>query len=321
MQDFAAMGPSSAPESGDTTVATLADLATRDRDFWSRLGFRDADLDDVIALAARVADDGAVTARVAELAAALRDRVGGFVAAGGPYGQGSLFTSDDERLEVAGVEVMGAVPILALAAAAEPVRAYHRSRGVDDELSWRALSDLGQQVWVHRRTFGGFGLHTQGWLTTAWSGALYWLGRLQFDLETFDDDGGAPRWVLSTHIPAAGPLRPDEVDASFAQARRFFGAHFADLPAAEFYCSSWLLDPRLARLGSGSNAAAFQARWSLVGEGREADGDAWFFVFQKRGEVDPTQLPRDSSLRRLILDEVAAGRSWRLRQGLIGSRA
>ena len=72
--------------------------------------------------------------------------------------------------------------MLALVATAADVYAYHRSRGIDADISWRSLSDLGQQVWVHRQTYGAFGLHTQGWLLVAWSGSLFWLGRLQFEL-------------------------------------------------------------------------------------------------------------------------------------------
>ena len=102
------------------------------------------------------------------------------------------------------------------------------------------LADLGQQVWVHRLTFGTFGLHTQDWLTIAWSGALYWLGRLQFNLQP-EDDG----WVLSTHIPRTGPLTPESVDQAFAAARDFFATYFPEYPIRAFVCSSWLLDPAL----------------------------------------------------------------------------
>ena len=45
------------------------------------------------------------------------------------------------------------------------------------------LRDLGQQLSVHRRTYGGFGLHTQRWLVCVWSGAYFWLGRLAFNLK------------------------------------------------------------------------------------------------------------------------------------------
>ena len=97
----------------------------------------------------------------------------------------------------------GVLPMLTLVATAPEVAAWHAGRGVPADISAATLTDLGQQVWVHRLTFGTFGLHTHGWLTIAWSGALYWLGRLQFNLQP-ETDG----WVLSTHIPRTGPLTP-----------------------------------------------------------------------------------------------------------------
>ena len=60
---------------------------------------------------------------------------------------------------------MGLLPMLALLVTAPEVTAFHTQRGVPAEVSAATLSDLGQQVWVHRTTYGRFGLHTQGWLT------------------------------------------------------------------------------------------------------------------------------------------------------------
>ena len=95
----------------------------------------------------------------------------------------------------------------------------------------------GAAGWVHRLTFGTFGLHTHDWLTIAWSGALYWLGRLQFNLQPEDD-----AWVLSTHIPRTGPLTPESVDQAFAAASDFF-TYFPEYPTRAFVCQSWLLIP------------------------------------------------------------------------------
>ena len=59
---------------------------------------------------------------------------------------------------------MGLLPLLALVASADAVRRFHAARGLSPEDSASGLRDLGQQVAVHRRTYGEFGLHTQGWL-------------------------------------------------------------------------------------------------------------------------------------------------------------
>ena len=199
----------------------------------------------------------------------------------------------------------GVFPLLTLVVAAPEVAEWHARRGIPADISATSLSDLGQQVWVHRMTFGTFGVHTHDWLTIAWSGALYWLGRLQFNLQP-EGDG----WVLSTHIPRTGPLTPESVDHSFATATRFFATYFPDYPTRDFICSSWLLDPALTAALPDSNLAAFQRRWQLTGEGYPGDADVLFFVFSRRGTVELDSLPRDTALRRAVVDRLTAGQGW-----------
>jgi hypothetical protein len=164
---------------------------------------------------------------------------------------------------------------------------------------------------VHRQTFGDFGLHTYGWMRIAWSGALYWLGRLQFNLQR--DQG---EWVVSTHIPATGPLTPAAADDSFRQARDFFARHFPDFPTNDFHCSSWLLDPELAAaLPADSNMAKFQRRWRLYGEPMRGDDDVVFFTFFRRGDVDLATLPQRTTLQRVIVDRLHTGGHWNVWQG------
>lgn len=209
----------------------------------------------------------------------------------------------------------GVLEMLALVSSVDEVRAYHTSRGIDADDSWRALSDLGQQVHVHRLTYQTFGIHTHDWLRVVWSGALYWLGRLQFNLQR---DPVVGDLVYSTHIPRTGPLTPAAVDASFAWARRFFADHFAEFEVSAFHCYSWLLDPELAAaLPATSNMAQFQRRWQLEGDPATGDDDAVFFTFAHRPPVDLTALPRDTTLQRAILDRLAGGGHWRVWHGRI----
>ena len=268
------------------------------------LGLRDDDLASCLAVAAEVLGRVGDLAVVDRLAAALRQGIDrfpgepdrepwpGYVSQADPYG-------------------VGVLPLLALVATAPDLAAFHRSRGVPAEVSARTLTELGQQAWVHRRTSGGFGLHTYGWLPVAWSGSLYWLGRLQFNLELLADG-----WVCSTHIPESGPLDPKAVDRSFDQAGGFFARHFPERGVRDLWCCSWLLDPALAAaLDPGSNLARFQRRWRLYGEPMPGDEDALFFTFHRRGNVDLSQLPRDTTLQRVIIDRLRAGRHWQLWHG------
>lgn len=277
------------------------------------LGFRDQDAADLRATLSQVLASQDAMAAISAMAQRLVDRIGNF---------GPNDGAGDWAGTTAGTEGPGAglLPMLALLVTAPEVAAFHASRGVSTDVSTATLSDLGQQVWVHRMTYGAFGLHTYGWLGLAWSGALYWLGRLQFNLQLDTgpgEPGRGPEWVLSTHIPRTGPLTPDSVDDAFAAAAGFFATHFPDYPTRDFVCQSWLLDPRLSAALPDSNLGAFQRRWQLEGDTRPGDADLVFFIFNRRPPVDYATLPRDTTLRRAAADALAAGESWSVYSGRV----
>jgi hypothetical protein len=270
----------------------------------SRLGLSLDDVAEALRSAAAVRRDPAATAEVDRLADGLRQTVGRFP--GEP--EHDPFPGYDGDADPHGA---GVLALWALVVTAPDLVDFHRGRGVPDDVSAATLRELGQQVHVHRLTFGSFGLHTYDWLPVTWSGSLYWLGRLQFNLQLVDSG-----WVCSTHIPRSGRLDPAAVDASFAAAARFFPAHFPDRPVTDFVCRSWLLDPTLAAaLDPASNMARFQSRWRLYGEPMPGDDDALFFCFARRGAVDRAALPRETSLQRAILDRWAADGHWSVRDG------
>lgn len=231
-------------------VATVrARLAPDDlADLVVRLRFADDDAVETMASAETVLtdpDDLAVVARCAQL---LADGVGCFRPDRSPDPWVDLPTGRED------------LALLALLASVPEVRAEHARRQIPDEVSWRNLGDLGQQVHVNRLTHHRFGLDTYGWMRSAWSGGLMWLGRLQFVPRPRADG-----WALDTHIPATGPLTPDSVDESLAAAAPFFARHFPDCPASAFSCTSWLLDPLIgsccrSRTWPGSNAVGVLAR-------------------------------------------------------------
>lgn len=275
-------------------------------------GFAVDDQTAALEAAGTVADRADALDVVAELARRLLVRLGDFAPA---MDGDSVWAGVGDR-----GPAPGAWPLLTLLVTAPEVAAFHASRGVPPEVSTATLADLGQQVRVHRLTYGSFGLHTQGWLSLVWSGALYRVGRLQFNLQREvipdrDRDHGRPDWVLSTHVPRTGPLSPDRVDVALAQATRLFARCFPDYPTRTFHCESWLLDPALVVGLPGSNLAAFQQRWRLYGDPRPGEADALFFGFLRRGEANSATLPRDTRLQRLLADRLSSGQGWSVRQG------
>ena len=273
------------------------------------LGFRDHDIADLLSVVEVVLHSADDLATVTRLADGVLNTIG-YV---GP--EFERVRTDLPYSEALGT---GVLPMLALLVTAPEAAAYHASRGVPEDVSVATLGDLGQQVHVHRLTFGEFGLHTHWWVNLVWSGFLFRLGRLQFNL-ALERPYRRPEWVLSTHIPMGGPLTPATVDESLAAATAFFAAHFPDYPTRWFHCRSWLLDPTLSKLLPQSNLAAFQRRWSLYGPAEPGVEDLVFFVFQQRGQVDPESLPTDTALRRMAAERLTSGQGWdvfngRLRQ-------
>jgi hypothetical protein len=269
------------------------------------LGFRDRDIADLMTVVEKVLHSADELLTMTRLA----DGVLGTIGYLGP--EFERRRSDLPYSEVLGT---GVLPMLALLVTAPEAAEFHASRGVPEEVSAATLADLGQQVYVHRLTYGEFGLETYGWVNLVWSGFLFRLGRLQFNLAR-EQPEGRPEWTLSTHIPRGGSLTPAVVDESFAMATAFFAAHFADYPTRWFHCRSWLLNPTLSELMPASNLAAFQRRWTLYGPAEPGEDDLLFFVFLRRGQVEPSSLLTDTALRRMAADRLVSGRGWKAFNG------
>jgi hypothetical protein len=205
-------------------------------------------------------------------------------------------------------------------AALADVRRFHRQRGIPDQVSWATLADLGRNLIRDRLLLGDGGLRTSGWLTLHFRGALYQLGRLQFNrmnvraayvADVFRE--GDP--ALGIHIPESGPLTPEACADSLAQAGSFFARHFPETPTHLAICTSWLLDPQLAQyLAPDSNIIRFQRRFTLVGDGYDGDADVLRFVFHR---IAPNvgELPERTTLERAIVAHLSAGKHWRNRTG------
>ncbi|SEA30965.1 hypothetical protein SAMN02910418_01327 [Bowdeniella nasicola] len=256
------------------------------------LGFDTEDVAELFAALAGILSDDAEVSRIGQAAGALHRAVG-------------------LETEPAPLPAGGLTALVAHLVAIEAPRAFHRSRGITSARSSEALADLAQQVRVHRRTFGELGLHTLPWTSLLYTGRLYTLGRLQFDLHRGPDG----RWRLGTHIPATGPLLPEAVNDSFAEASEFFPRHFPDLArgnpefARTFWCDSWLLNPALEEITPGSNLAHFARRWRITESVEDVDGVV-FFVFDRRPPYDLEDLPSTTRLERAIRERLLDGRGW-----------
>lgn len=247
--------------------------------------------------------------------AALRDRCAWAVL----DGLGPVYTGDADLRELP-PSLGPAGPLLAVfvAVAVAPHTVGHNAaRGIAPDVTLRSLADVGRQLTRYRRRHGTPGILAPYWLANALRGQLFELGRLQFQrvplgTRTGLASGHPGGLGLSVHIPDfRGPLTPAACDRSIETAHDFFATHFPDEAPAVGLCHSWLLDPQLAELlPAGSNIVAFQRRFTPTYPPQTpADDEPLDFIFDNPS-LPLDRLPRDTTLRRVVLDHLSAGGHW-----------
>lgn len=245
------------------------------------------------------------------------------------HGMGEVGGAVDlPQLDWASGPLQRCFPVYVFVAALPYTRAYHRARGIPDDISRRTLADLGRNMAVHRRRYGRAGVQAPWWLTRHFRGELYQLGRLQFErtrpgqrtsrtLTAAGLDTADGELCLNLHIPDyLGPLSPAACERSLALAADFFARHHPEEKFRAALCHSWLLDPQLKEyLPAGSNIVRFQDRFRLAREEREqADTEPVQFVFGDP-ELPIGNLPRRTALERAVGDHLRAGGHWYIGHG------
>ena len=112
--------------------------------------------------------------------------------------------------------------------------------------------------------------------------------------------------VLDLHIPRGKTFTEDEIRDSFRQAREFFARYFPLRPYQAAHCHTWFFTPQLQTLlPPESSIVRFQREFYLYPH-PGGPGFLWRFVFGGK-YPDRATAPRDTALRRAVLDWLAAG--------------
>lgn len=110
--------------------------------------------------------------------------------------------------------------------------------------------------------------------------------------------------ILEIHIPEDGPMGFDDCGESLRQAADFFLKHFPDRPFKAICCTSWLLDPTYQKLLSEkSNIVRFQRECYLFPLNAKGGRSGLERIFGPYTH-DLSTAPRDSSMRRAVLDHL-----------------
>ncbi len=187
--------------------------------------------------------------------------------------------------------------------------------------------------WLHRyrEQHGVWGFDLINWSSVYAQGRLAPLGRLGFEVIPFpafchlpEKTGTTPLLqagdpVISVHIPAKGALTPADCDHAFALAREFFPRYFPEHNYKAFICVSWMMDRQLALyLPPESNLIHFQNRFQPAVVDNANDDSFWSFIFNiPKRPANLTDMPRDTRLRRIMLEHIEKGNAWQIAAGYI----
>lgn len=113
--------------------------------------------------------------------------------------------------------------------------------------------------------------------------------------------------ILEIHIPEDGPMNFNACGDALRHAATFFPKYFPDRPFKAICCTSWLLDPTYQKLLSNtSNIVRFQREcylFPLHSHGNRSGLERIFGPYTH----DLATAPRNSSMRRAVLDHIQAG--------------
>lgn len=200
------------------------------------------------------------------------------------------------------------------------LRGRYAEKGIDEDVFFATASDVRLHQRLYFEKTGQLGLSRSDviWLRHLFGCRLFQLGSLQFQMLPMiylDQEGcgedymryapeqkerlpaGSP--VINVHIPHGADLSPQAVEESFSYAAAFFARHF-DYHARAFLCCSWLLYPGMRPLlPPHSNIAQFAARWTIIGEAKDASEAISRIYGGRRGKT--ADYPQRTSLQRAAL--------------------
>lgn len=117
--------------------------------------------------------------------------------------------------------------------------------------------------------------------------------------------------ILDIHIPSGGGMGLDVSLASLRAAAEFFARYFPDRPTRGFACESWIFSPNLEEfLPPEANLVRLEREVYLV-PSPSGSPVGLYFIFGD-DQVDLATAPRDTSLRRAVIDHLTEGGELRV---------
>ncbi len=191
---------------------------------------------------------------------------------------------------------------------ARDAKPRYDAAGASDEIYFDSMREL--TIWSARclAERGHIGIYGHDWLNNFFDPHLFRIGRLEFEEHKFAAEQPYSAHgvtlkkgdrVINVHIPEDGPLNHDDVLESYKAAYKFFSLS----GNAPFVCETWLLWPgNLDFLPPKSNIRSFMEDYDIVFSTEEKNSRDLWRVFGRRESYNPSELPRDNSLRKNLAE-------------------
>lgn len=191
---------------------------------------------------------------------------------------------------------------------------------VSMDILTHTLQDTALWIRNYKRHNGYLGLASRSWISVGFKGGLFRLGRMQFEMTTIKQETGLDYLkkgdpALEGHVPQGEPLDHDACMESYRRAFPFFEEHFG-YHAKAVHLKTWMLDPEMKKILPPDSNIMKWANDATLLPVEEKMSDLSRFIFGTPN-IDLKTAPRDTSLRRKILEHIEAGGEFCNRAGII----
>ena len=197
---------------------------------------------------------------------------------------------------------------------ARRLKERYTEKGIDEKIWFDSVADLKWKLIECYKLYGIWGSFVAGWFIGFFNMTRFALGRLQFELISFnkeyEKDGNVIHegdTVINIHIPSSGHLTHDLCEDAYKRAAEFFKDSFQGKRTV-FHCSSWLLFPHNREiLSPKSNIISFMDDFDIFDMGYYDNYDELWRFFYKKYNGNPDDLPNELSMQRGYIKWIKAG--------------
>jgi hypothetical protein len=112
--------------------------------------------------------------------------------------------------------------------------------------------------------------------------------------------------VFETHIPEGGGMTVERCREAMQQALQFFPRYFPESAAKAFCCHSWIMNPEFATFYSPTSNLVLYQKEVYLYPYPWGNNAGVFFIFDA-DTIDPRTAPRDTSIRRAMVEHLERG--------------